>query len=1327
MKIKNYLFIVMLFITSVVFPQTGSTYTVSITSGGNNRSYLVYIPSMYNASKPVPLMLDIHGYTIRDDEQMKYLDFRPIADTANFIIACPQGTGNSWSCNGTVSAGQADRDYIWAMIDSIKAHYNINPCRVYTSGFSMGGFMSYILSINVDSPTRAPVIAAMASVSGGISNSNAPNSYWASKNPSHPTPVMEIHGDNDNTIQYAGSNSLGQVYCDTLMKYWVKFNQCNPTPTQTNFDNVTESPSCTVQHYIWSGGLRGSSVELYKIIGGGHTVPQNPAPNPQKGVTPGQDQDFNSALVIWQFCSKYCLPYLTSSTCTESPTISAQTGNSTICSGSSTTFAVTASGCVGTALTYQWQVNTGSGFTNITNAAPYSGVTTNTLTITSATTGLNTYQYRCFVGSCCHNANSTSATLTVNNCCTAPTITGTTPDSTCGTGTVTLKATSSAGTINWYAGATGGNSLFTGTSYTITNLSNTSTYYVDATNNGCTTSSRIAVIAQASTIPTATITGNATICSGTSSTISIALTGTAPWSFTYVSANGSVPVSGITTSTYTTNVSAGTYTLSAVSDASQCTGTFSGSATITPRTPIAVSTSTITCDGANANYTVEFDISGGDAASYTVDGSSANIVSSHYKSNAIASGTSYSLTVNDSYNCSALAVHGTKSCSVTCNATATISGNATICTGASSTISIALTGTAPWSFTYVSANGSIPVSGITTSMYTTNVSAGTYTLSAVSDANCTGTFNGSATITERTPIAVSTTTITCDGANANYTVEFDISGGDQASYTVDGSAANIVSSHYKSNAIASGTSCSLTVNDSYNCSALAVHGTKSCSVTCNATATISGDATICSGNSATISIALTGAAPWSVTYAIAGVNQTPFITSASTYTFTTTIAGVYTLASVSDGNSCAAAKSGSATINVNALPTVGSTVSPSATVCAGASVTLSGTGAATYSWSGGTVPITDGQSFIPALTQTYTVTGIDGNSCSNKATQTVTVNTLPLVGSTVSPSATVCSGSSITLSGTGATNYSWPGGVTDGQTFIPSSITYTVIGTDAATTCSNTSTRSITVTTCNNSGNVASVSITTSSNIICAGSAATFSATPTNGGTSPTYQWQVNNVNAGTNSSTFTSTSLNNGDQVSVVMVSNAPGVTGSPATSNSITITVNVLPAVGVTADPTVATICAGSSITLSGTGAANYSWSGGISNGVSFTPTATTTYTVTGTATSNCMNTATQKVTVNTCNLGTGIAENTSLQTFTVYPNPTNGIINITISNANGNTLVITVVNMFGTEVYNNIEKNIPADYSKQINLGDLATGMYYIKLSTGTAVKMNKLIIQ
>jgi Secretion system C-terminal sorting domain len=111
------------------------------------------------------------------------------------------------------------------------------------------------------------------------------------------------------------------------------------------------------------------------------------------------------------------------------------------------------------------------------------------------------------------------------------------------------------------------------------------------------------------------------------------------------------------------------------------------------------------------------------------------------------------------------------------------------------------------------------------------------------------------------------------------------------------------------------------------------------------------------------------------------------------------------------------------------------------------------------------------------------------------------------------------------------------------------------------------------------------IAITSSQTTICAGTNITFTATPTNGGTTPIYQWKVNGTNVGTNTTTYSSSTLTNGASVTCVLTSNVACATTTNATSNALAISVNaaVTPAVAITASQT--TICAGTNITFSAT----------------------------------------------------------------------------------------------------------------------------------------------
>ncbi len=115
-----------------------------------------------------------------------------------------------------------------------------------------------------------------------------------------------------------------------------------------------------------------------------------------------------------------------------------------------------------------------------------------------------------------------------------------------------------------------------------------------------------------------------------------------------------------------------------------------------------------------------------------------------------------------------------------------------------------------------------------------------------------------------------------------------------------------------------------------------------------------------------------------------------------------------------------------------------------------------------------------------------------------------------------------------------------------------------------------------------NASNVLVAGVTIAANpigAICAGASVTFTATPSNGINSPSYQWQVNGNNVGTNSTTYSSSTLNNGDVVTCILSSNAACVTGSPVTSNPITMLVNIVPTITGT---TAASFCSGSAVTL-------------------------------------------------------------------------------------------------------------------------------------------------
>jgi len=192
------------------------------------------------------------------------------------------------------------------------------------------------------------------------------------------------------------------------------------------------------------------------------------------------------------------------------------------------------------------------------------------------------------------------------------------------------------------------------------------------------------------------------------------------------------------------------------------------------------------------------------------------------------------------------------------------------------------------------------------------------------------------------------------------------------------------------------------------------------------------------------------------------------------------------------------------------------------------------------------------------------------------------INPKPTV--TTTGNLSICVGSSATITASGAESYVWDNslGTASSVSVSPSTTTtYTVTGT-AENGCTNTAEATITVFPIQ----TVSVSIAASETTICSGTSVTFTATPTNGGTNPAYQWKVDGINVGTNSPTFTSTTLANGNVVSCVMTSNATVcITGSPATSNTVTMTVNPNLPASVSVGASATSICVGTSVTFTAT----------------------------------------------------------------------------------------------------------------------------------------------
>lgn len=942
------------------------------------------------------------------------------------------------------------------------------------------------------------------------------------------------------------------------------------------------------------------------------------------------------------------------------PTISTTGG--AFCAGK-TGVALSATG----ALTYVWSPSTGLSSTTVSNPTATPSISTNY-------TVVGTDKNNC--------SASAVATATVYDLPTA-TISGSASICAGGSSTINVALTGKAPWGIIYTDGTTTTKIdnITVSPYTFNvTPSKTTTYYLATVNDlNCTGTFSGSAAVTVNSIPTATITGTASICEGNSTNLITSFTGTSPWNFTYSDGVNSSTISGIKSSTYTLTVAPSkttTYSISNV-NSNSCVGTSSGSplVTVNNKTTATISGNNSVCIGGNSSFVVNFSGTAQPWAISYSDGkttSSINNIQTNPYTVPVSSPTSsttYSLTSVTDNNACVVTPSGTASIVVNTKPTAVLSSTNTVCQGSTVNMSLSLTGTKPWNVTYTNGTAPVTISGITSSPYSFNVipsTAGTYSLSSVSDANCTGTVSGTVTVNSAPEATLSGTKTICSGNSTS--IDLNISSGDapwKITYT-DGVStftnSNVFSSAYSINVNPTSTT-TYTLIDVSSTSGKGCFGTVSGSskviVNPAATAKISGTSSICIGKSTNLTFDFTGTAPWSVNYydgvkatVISGITSSSYSVSVSP-TLTTT----YAISTFNDANTCSSTTTGTAIVTVLSLTDALCTCTNSATISSGGSIcekdslnlsiALTGTSPWNLGYDEGAVSktitgITSSPYILkvkPVSTTTYKLTSI-GGTCNGVASGTaqVVVNTIPTA--TISGSKTICAGdnSTITVNLTGSSPYSFnysDGTTTTSVSGITSS-TYTFNVSPSKTTnyslsnlkgngnCSGTVSGTATITV----KNKPTATISSNSTTICAGKSAQIST-----GFTGVQPWSLV-INDGSKDSIISGiTSTTNTLNLSPLSTKTYNLVSVTDANCSNIasgtnTITVNNIPKVVANASSKV--VCEGEQITLFGSGANTYSWNNSVINNSSFSP-STKTYTVTGTDLNNCIGIDSVKITVN------------------------------------------------------------------------------------------------
>lgn len=258
----------------------------SIATPSGEREYLVYVPPGYDATKPTPLVISMHGAMMWPAQQRDMTGWNTLADEHGFIVLYPSGEG------GRVRVFElgpkdlkATMQYVAGLIDTVQAQYNIDADRIYADGLSNGAGTAFAVSC-----TLADRIAAIGMVSSALL---LPFEWCPDR---RPMPLMAFHGTADTATPYDGGTSWVVPFplpsVPQFVADWSARNHCSGKPIESRV-------AADVTRRSYSRCAANADVVLYTIDGGGHTWPGGGAL--PEWFTGTINRNVNATRELWSF------------------------------------------------------------------------------------------------------------------------------------------------------------------------------------------------------------------------------------------------------------------------------------------------------------------------------------------------------------------------------------------------------------------------------------------------------------------------------------------------------------------------------------------------------------------------------------------------------------------------------------------------------------------------------------------------------------------------------------------------------------------------------------------------------------------------------------------------------------------------------------------------------------------------------------------------------------------------------------------------------------------------------------------------------------------
>ncbi len=274
----------------------------TLTSGGVERWYLRHVPAGHDSTTPLPVVVDLHGYTEGAQVHARHSELGAFGDRHGFVTITPQGLGAvaRWDA----ALGSADVKFIGDLLDQVEQTVCVDTARVFFTGLSNGAMMTSVVACAL-----ADRVAAVAPVAG-ITD-------VAGCKPARPVPIVAFHGTADPFLAYDGGfgpsvaklpapdgsgRTLGDLGARNapkgpsvpdVLRSWARRNRCTGEASEKRIaSDVTElSFACPA----------GADVELYRVEGGGHSWPGSAFSKQIKSVVGPTTDSISADEVMWAF------------------------------------------------------------------------------------------------------------------------------------------------------------------------------------------------------------------------------------------------------------------------------------------------------------------------------------------------------------------------------------------------------------------------------------------------------------------------------------------------------------------------------------------------------------------------------------------------------------------------------------------------------------------------------------------------------------------------------------------------------------------------------------------------------------------------------------------------------------------------------------------------------------------------------------------------------------------------------------------------------------------------------------------------------------------